>query len=214
MLLDFNFNGYKFFNDSNISFNADARISRLMSNSQYLDGKNVLKTIAIYGANNSGKTNIVTLFSLLKDILKGSDSFYLNCPIFSDPEITTISITFNNNKGQWYNYVFAYNNTTRQFEKEELYNIFYYKGGNYLKKAIFIKDTKNKILQTHGDDKSDYLSVIPSRLPFLYSVQLESGVFSSLKEYLDEFRELADSIEIVNMYNIPYDNILQSMTRT
>ena len=60
MILELDFNGYKFFEDgSKISFSPDERTKKLLSNAVEIDNKNVLKAISLYGPNNSGKTNIM-----------------------------------------------------------------------------------------------------------------------------------------------------------
>ena len=78
MILNIEFDGYKFFDNSSISFTADARTKKLLSNSTELDGKNVLKAVGLYGSNNSGKTNIVKLMSLIKKVLIGADNILFN----------------------------------------------------------------------------------------------------------------------------------------
>ena len=98
MILNIEFDGYKFFDNSSISFTADARTKKLLSNSTELDGKNVLKAVGLYGSNNSGKTNIVKLMSLIKKVLIGADNILFNNLVFKDSIETSISITFNNLK--------------------------------------------------------------------------------------------------------------------
>lgn len=212
MILEIKFNGYRFFNDSSLSFVCDARIKKMLSNSVDVDGKNVLKSVGIYGPNNSGKTNIVKLFKILKDIFMGKDKILFNNPIFDDPNQTNISIVFNNLDDMgWLKYEFVYDNTKQQFESEKLSSLTFYASGNFLEKVIYEKNNKNKILKVFDEDKSLFLSIIPSRMPFLYSVELNSNDFSSLNAYLDEIQKLGESIEIVKMYDIPFENTIETM---
>ncbi len=212
MILNIEFNGYKFFENSNISFVADARTKKLLSNATELDGKNVLKAVGLYGSNNSGKTNIVKLMSLIKSVLSGDEKVLFNNSVFNDPKITNISIIYNNMNGKgWFKYEFVFNNETHQYESEKLTSLSYYESGNTFKKVIFEKDNDAKILRIFDEDKSIFLPIIPSRLPFLYSVELNSGAFEGLNEHLTEFKKLADSIQIVKMYDIPFENTLEAM---
>jgi len=212
MILNIEFNGYKFFENSNISFVADARTKKLLCNSTEIDGKNVLKAVGLYGSNNSGKTNIVKLMSLLKNVLSGNDKIYFNNSIFGDPVMTNISIIYNNmNEKGWFKYEFVFNNEKLQYESEKLTNLSYYESGNTLQKVIFEKNNDAKILKVFDEDQSIFLPIIPSRLPFLYSVELNSGIFEVLKEYLTEFKKLAESIQIIKMYDIPFENTLETM---
>lgn len=212
MILSIEFNGYRFFDNSILSFVADARIKKLMSNSVEVDGKNILKTVGLYGSNNSGKTNIVKLIHLIKKVLEGKEKIVFNNSIFGDSEDTRIAIIFNNlDDIGWLKYEFSYNNVKMQYEYECLSVLTYYDSGKLLPKVIFEKDNKNKRLNVFGEDKSDYLSIIPSRLPFLYSIELESGVFAELYDFLIEIQKVANSIQIIKMYDIPFENTIDTM---
>lgn len=211
MLISLEFNGYRFFDSSKISFCADARIKRLMANSELIDGRNVLKTVGIYGANNSGKTNVYFLFFLLKQVLLGKEVL-INNPIFDDAPKTEISAVFNNINGNgWYKYTFVYDNNNKSYKYECLSSITFYEGGSSFSKILFEKDNLNKRLFVLGKDHSQLLSIIPSKLPFLYSIEIDSGEFSQLKQYLNEFVCFANSIETIQMFNIPINNTLDTM---
>ena len=205
MILEIKINGFRFFeNDTVLSFSADARTKRLLSNATFIDEKYVNKCIGIYGSNNSGKSNLIKLFSSLKAILSGSESFVLNRAIFNDQRLTTISIIYNNldEKG-WLKYIFTYDNVEKRFIYEKLSGLTYYPNGKPFEKILFEKDFQNKIFEVFGSSKTDYLGIIRGNLPLFYVVELESGIFSTLKEYKESFEQLANSVEIVNMYNIP-----------
>ena len=135
MIFNIEFNGYRFFDNSILSFVADARTKKLMSNSVEIDGKNILKTVGIYGPNNSGKTNIVKLMSLVKNVLLGKELIMFNNPIFNDPESIYFSIIFNNlDDLGWIKYEFTYNNAKLQYESEKLSSITYYQSGKFTQK--------------------------------------------------------------------------------
>lgn len=205
MILEIKFNDFRFFsNNCTLSASANSRTKWLLSNAQELDNRNVLKAIGIYGANNSGKSNLVSLFSLIKGVLLGKSAKHFNSPLFNDPRYAFFSIIFNNQNGRgWMKYEFMVDSKELSFVRERLSNVTYYVSGSPLEKNIFTRDIQNKTLSVFGNDNSKYMSVIPSRLPFLYSVELESGVFAPLKEYIQELKTLANSIEIIQMYNIP-----------
>ena len=205
MILEISINGFRFFkNETTLSFAADARTKRLLSNASFVDEKYVNKCIGIYGSNNSGKTNIIKLFSCIKTILSGSDTFVLNRVFFNDEPQTTVSIVYNNldNRG-WLRYIFTYDNVLKRFVYEKLSSLTFYPNGKPFEKVLFEKDFDNKIFEVFGSSKTEYLGIIRGNLPLFYVVELESGVFSTLKEYKDSFERLSNSIEIVNMYNIP-----------
>ena len=91
MILELTFNNYRLFKNANtLSFKADKRTRHLLSNSTPIDGVNVLKALAIYGSNNSGKTNIVSLFEMMKSILASDNNIVCNLEKLLFPSFLTI----------------------------------------------------------------------------------------------------------------------------
>jgi AAA15 family ATPase/GTPase len=213
MILEIAFNDYRFFKGTNsLSFCADARTKKLLSNAQLIDEKNVLKAVGIYGPNNSGKSNIIALFQIFKTVLAGSADFESNRQLFGDSALASFSITYDNDDGKgWLRYDFCFDSSTRRFIKEKLTSIKYYSAGSPFSNVIFEKDNESKRFFVFGDDHSDVLSVIPSKLPILYSIELESGTFAPLSEYRDSLKALSDSIEIVKMFNIPVAKTIETL---
>lgn len=215
MIGEFEFNNYRFFKGrQTLSFGADQRTKKLLSNSTQVDGKRTLKCIGLYGQNNGGKTNIVALFSVLRDILKGQVKGAINNQSFHDERIVSLSVTFNNQDGKgWLKYSFSFDNSTLAFLAEELSEVTYYSNGAPFEKVIFEKDFESKRLTVFGQDASMYLDILPAQRPLLYSVETKSGYFATLAPYLESLVALADSIEIVPMYNIPLTKTLQVLKK-
>lgn len=213
MILEIAFKGYRFFNGLNtLSFLADARTKKLLSNASYLDGRNVLKTIGLYGTNNSGKSNIVDLFLLLKNVLAGKDEINFNNPLFGDEKRIELSIVFSRGEDKgWLKYEFTYDCLAHRYLKEQLSSLSFYESGNAMQNVILQKDAEEGKLEVMKEDVSEFLSFIPSTRPFLYSVELGSGRFGKLKPYLDALKSLANSIEIVRLYNIPIEKTVDAM---
>ena len=79
MILELKFNNYKMFKNENVlSFSADTRIKRLGSNYFNVLNRNVLKTISLYGQNNIGKSNVLTLLKLIKSLMLGVEHIVFN----------------------------------------------------------------------------------------------------------------------------------------
>ena len=205
MILDIAFNNYRLFKENNeLSFSADLRTKKLLSNAIAFEGKNVLKCIGLYGENNGGKTNIVTLFIILRDMLLGEVKGPINRSLFGDLPVTDISVIFDNGDGNgWLKYEFSFDSATLSFPKEKIVSISFYENGAPFYKTIFEKDVDKKVLSVFGEDKSSFLDVLPSSRPLLYSVKTDEGAFALLNGYLNSIKKLADSIEIISMYNIP-----------
>ncbi len=213
MIGEIRFNNYRFFSGENtFSFVADRRTKKLISNSVLVDNRPILKSLALYGNNNSGKTNIINLFKYLKMLLIGKENFAFNSTrIFKDSDVVTISITFNNcNDMGWIKYEFDYNCEKREFVKEKISNIYYYDTGNPRINEIFEFDRNAKILKVYDVDQSKYLDMYVGNKPFVYSVRVEEGEFQPLKAYKNAFEELGKSLVIIDLYNIPIEGTLQA----
>ena len=213
MILELDFNGYKFFEDgSKISFSPDERTKKLLSNAVEIDNKNVLKAISLYGPNNSGKTNIVRLFKYIKNLFGGASISEINNLEFGDQNVVDISITFNNNDGNgWFKYDFCFDNVGNKFVREKLSSVTFYKKGSPFYKLIFERNFIEKRFELMGEDESIVFQYISAKEPLLYSLELESGKYSILKPYIDVFKKFAASIEIVRMYNIQIQNTINAL---
>ena len=162
MIYEIKINDYRFFkNNTLLSFGADARTKRLLSNAAFVDGRYINKSIAIYGGNNSGKSNLISLFRMIKLVLSGKEGFVFNKMFFNDKQYTSISVTYNNldNNG-WLKYSFVFDNVNRKFKHEKLSSITYYPNGAPFEKTIFEKDSENKVFVVFGVDYSKFLDVI------------------------------------------------------
>ena len=123
MILEIKFNNYKMFKNENVlSFLADTRIKQLGSNYFNILNRNVLKSVSLYGQNNIGKSNLINLFSLIKNLMLGVENLSFNREIFGDTQETNISITYKTDVDQnRMQYSFIYDS----FKKEIInrYNI-------------------------------------------------------------------------------------------
>ena len=213
MISEIRFKNYRLFKEENtISLVADARTKTLLSNASEIDNRNILKAISIYGANNSGKTNIYSLFSLIKDVLSGKIDLEFNRSIFSDDPITEISITYDNLDGLgWIRYEFSYDSIKRKYIKEKMVTITYYQKGKPFEKVIFEKDSINQRYLIFGKEEDSVLPYLPSSLPFLYSIDVDSVKFSELKIWQESLKKLSDSFLLVSMYNFPLEHTLEAL---
>lgn len=209
MILELTFNNYRLFKNANtLSFKADKRTRHLLSNSTPIDGVNVLKALAIYGSNNSGKTNIVSLFEMMKSILASDNNIVCNCGIFGDTGETSFSVVFDNKDGKgWLRYEGSYDSETKTFPYEKLSSLRYYNTSTR-DKTIFERHLSEKRLTVLGEDRSSFLDVLPSDRPFLSTVEVNTGSFSNLKEWKDSLNRCADFIVPIRIYNIPISHTI------
>ena len=213
MILEVGFNNYKMFkNESIISFKADKRTKYLLTNTVEQNNVATLKALAIYGPNNSGKTKLITLFRIIKNVLKGNENFDCNNKLFGDEAETSIYIIYNNldNNG-WIKYEWTYDSEKKIFVREKLSTITYYSNGSPFENTIFEKSIFDKRLIVNGEDDSKYLSILPNNKPFLYTINIEEGTFSVLKEWKDSLAKCSDDIEIFTMIDVPIQKTIDAL---
>lgn len=210
MILEIKFNNYKMFKNENVlSFLADTRIKQLGSNYFNILNRNVLKSVSLYGQNNIGKSNLIYLFSLIKNLMLGVENLSFNREIFGDTQETNISITYKTDVDQnRMQYSFIYDSFKKEIIKEELNEIIFYETGNSTIRNIYNRDNVEEKLLILGTEHLDLLKILPSKKPFLYCVSLDNDTFSSLKTYLNSFVKFAESLEIIRLFNIPIDNTI------
>lgn len=210
MILEIKFNNYKMFKNENVlSFLADTRIKQLGSNYFNILNRNVLKSVSLYGQNNIGKSNLINLFSLIKNLMLGVENLSFNREIFGDTQETNISITYKTDVDQnRMQYSFIYDSFKQEIVKEELNEIIFYETGNSTIRNIYNRDYVEEKLLILGTEHLDLLKILPSKKPFLYCVSLDNDTFSSLKTYLNSFVKFAESLEIIRLFNIPIDNTI------
>lgn len=210
MILEIKFNNYKMFKNENVlSFLADTRIKQLGSNYFNILNRNVLKSVSLYGQNNIGKSNLINLFSLIKNLMLGVENLSFNREIFGDTQETNISITYKTDVDQnRMQYSFIYDSFKKEIIKEELNEIIFYETGNSTIRNIYNRDNVEEKLLILGTEHLDLLKILPSKKPFLYCVSLDNDTFSSLKTYLNSFVKFAESLEIIHLFNIPIDNTI------
>lgn len=126
MLLSFSVGNYRsVYTPQTLSMVADTTLTDLEDNVYNTGGYHVLKSAILYGANSSGKSNILKAFGVMKAIVRSSSKLDPDEPISpyepfalkvtSEVEPTSLEIEFVA-QGQRYRYGFAY---TRQEILEE-----------------------------------------------------------------------------------------------
>ena len=179
MISEVEFNNFRLFKtESVLSYKADKRTQYLLSNAIDVDNISILKALALYGSNNSGKTNIVALFQVIKAILDCNTNFICNRKLFKDEALTDISITFNNLDGLgWLKYEVTYDSEYKLFPFEKLSVIKYYKTGSQSFKTIFERKQSENMLSVFDEDFSQFFDILPFDKPFLSTIDVNGKTF-------------------------------------
>lgn len=193
-----------------LSLIADMRIKKFKSNVFDINNFNVLKSVCVYGPNNSGKTCIIRAINSIAKVLL---SIVAEVPpnIFTNSNICSFGISFAEN-GKVYSYDFKYdstivNNYKKGFIYECLKELSLDKYGNQQEKEIFIRDTVNDKYRFYNDENlSKILSSVSSDNILIYTIN--SAKYPKLEEYKSILRNFASKITIVNSNNIPIEKTI------
>jgi len=169
MLIRFNFKNFKSFKNENCLDMEATSLKEHEYNIAKTENGDYLKVSAIYGANASGKTNVLQAFSYMKKRILVSDDSKVNTPldeenVFSfminnEPISLEVEILAKNNKIYKYGFDILKDKIISEwlYEKRinKFYDIFERNGDN-----IKVKDNKNKLIGLANiDERSLFLNV-------------------------------------------------------
>lgn len=207
------FKSYRMFEgESVLSAYADCRSKRLLSNAAEHDGRTVLKSLAVYGTNNSGKTSLIDLFAIVKSIFDDQwASLRFGESVFGDAMDTEIEVEFNNNDGLgWIRYGFVYSRS-HGFVKENLAHAHYYESGKVRLETVLSIDRGHDEFALFGKDARETLSIVSASRPLLFMISPAFPQYSRLKAYIDCFHRFADSLLIVRMYDVRMEGTIEAL---
>lgn len=209
MITSLKFNNCFAFNNSiEMNLRADMRTKKFMSNVININDKlNVLKSAVIYGPNNTGKTSFIECVDALKDTLENK-KISLDYNIFNENNyICEESVSFINGNTE-YLYEFKYNCKDKEYVYEKMSELNRDSYNNEIENVYFIKDTINEKYECKHDEKLEEMLNITSNTNILmYTLQVEK--FDLLQNIKNILLELAKSIEIVSMNDIPNEKTIE-----
>lgn len=202
MITGFKFNNcFAFDKEVEMNLRADMRTKRFFSNvSNINESLNVLKSIAIYGPNNTGKTSFINCVRAIKNTIQDK-VIALNANIFTGSKLCYEAMSFIY-KDEEYNYEYKYDCEKRLYVYEKMSSISRDVHGNESEHLIFLKDTINEKYECPLDlNLQSVLNIASTNNILIYTVQIEK--FEILQRIKEILTSIADSIEIVDMNNIP-----------
>lgn len=155
--------------------------------------ENTLKSVMIFGPNNTGKTQFIRGVETIKNIILNKENYFLTFNIFSKKNIIKMGISFHLNKKN-YKYEFAI-----KYNKEVVYEKFS-EIINNTEKVIIMKDSIKKIYQC---DDSNLKKALPNTSPnniVIYTLNTDN--FPTLKMMKETLLRLANRIEVIDMNRI------------
>ena len=208
MITRFKFNNCFAFNKPvEMTLRADMRTKKFSSNVINVnDNLNILKSIAIYGPNNTGKTSFIKCINAFKRTLENKP-IRLSANIFTGNSISTEAVSFIYNEKE-YNYEYKFDCDKHSYVYEKMVEIVRDKNSNETEKLIFLKDTLNEKYKCPEDQKlQEVLNIASTNNILIYTVQTEK--FDTLNKIKEILINLAKSIVIVTMNNIPNEKTIE-----
>ncbi len=208
MITSFKFeNCFAFDNQVEMILKADMRTKKFSSNiSNVKDNLNVLKSVVIYGPNNTGKTSFINCVRAMRDTLLNKE-IRLDGNIFTGNSICYESISFIYDKKE-YHYEYKFDCRTHSYIYEKMAQILRDEYKNESEKIFFEKDTINDKYECPSDPiLQNFLNITSTNNIIIYTVQVEK--FKILKEIKEILISVANSIEIIDMNSIPISKTIQ-----
>lgn len=197
-------------NEVELSLKADMRIKKFSDNVYSNNKFNVLKSLCIYGANNSGKTCMIRAINSIKNVLLGLVA-EVPVNIFTNDTVCYLGISFiENNRAFAYDFKYdslVENNYKRGFRYECLKELFIDKYGNSSEKELFTRDVDKNIYFAEDKELSNVLGLVSSDNIFIYTIN--TNKYPVVEEYKKVLREFAVKIDILDMNNIPLGKTIQ-----
>lgn len=184
MLIRFCFQNFKSFKNENCLDMEATSLKEHEYNVVKLDSGEYLKVSAIYGANASGKTNVLQAFDYMKKRILVSDDSKKNSPIDeeniysfminNDPIALEVEILAKNNKIYKYGFELVKDNIISEWLYEKRVNKFY---------SIFERENNN--IKMMKDNKLSKLANIDERTLFL-------NIYSKIDKDNEDFNNVYD----------------------
>lgn len=196
MLLKFTIENFEVFQEPvELSMEANLHTRKFLSNVVPNDQGNALKTLAIYGPNNTGKTCAIEAITAYRDVLLNRH-FRYSANVFSDSKVVQLGAEFLS-EGTRFAYSFAYDAEAEEFKKEHFGRIEIDTYGNRRETVYFERDIQGK--KWYSDDKelSEVIKLSSKDTILIYS--FETSGFPLLDEAKRVLRRFAESIVVLSM---------------
>lgn len=189
------------------SMEADMRNKRFASNVHKENNFNVLKAAGIYGQNNAGKTCLIKCIRSIKQILLNKSSGLIS-NIFTDNKVCELGVTFLF-QGKKYEYDFMYNTAKEEYIYEEFSEILKDQYGNEKKICWLKKDTIKEEYICLDEELQMMIPVVSKNNLLCYLI--DTSKFEHLEKMKHIIIEFANTIDIINMNNIPMQHTIELM---
>ena len=189
------------------SAKADMRNKKFVSNVYSKNYFNILKTVGIYGPNNTGKTCLVKCIRSARNILLNRKPKLME-NIFQESSICEIGISFLED-GREFSYDFSYDTEKEEYPYERFSEISKDQYGNEKETVWLLKDSIHADYQYEDAELLKLISIVSQSNLLLYLVDVTK--FEKLAEMKRIVTAFASRIDIIDMNNIPLKRTIELM---
>lgn len=207
MLINFSVENFEVFNtEVELNLESDMRTKKFLSNvySNQNAATNVVKSLAIYGPNNTGKSCFIHAISAFKAILL-NESIKMKANLFTESDLIKLGCSFLWNDTK-YSYKFSYKASTKEFIEEEFSKYSFDEYKNSKKLILFYRNTETKAYESVDPELSDIIKLASKDSILIYA--FDSSTISVLNEAKIALTGIANSIAVISMHKLqPYKTI-------
>ncbi len=198
MICKFSVENYKAFSEKvQLDFFADRNIKRLDYNFIESHEKSILKTAGFYGPNNTGKTCILSAPADLRALMLNEPHENFANVFAGKGDVTSFEVEYLIN-GRFYIYAVSFNNRTRTYERESLFQK-YLEDGSTRKERIFERSPSHLTWKglAPGLEKAGISRLFSFSFPFL--LILSDPRYPDIEMAAKDYRSFAQSIAFIRM---------------
>lgn len=208
MLIDLKVkNCYAFNDEVKLSLKADMRTKKFTSNIINLSNHNLLKSVGIYGSNNTGKTCLISIFAAFKNILLNK-KHNLKANIFNNTSICEIAATFIEDD-HTYNYQLKYNSDKFEYIYERFEEIIYDEHKNAKEQMFFLRDTEKDEYLTLNDNQEFLQAINYASKDNILIYSLNVDKISLLKEIKNTLTNFANRLQVISMEHLDMNKTIK-----
>jgi len=210
MFLEFRIQNFEVFNKSiELSFEADFRTKKFLANSFLCSQGNALKSMVVYGPNNTGKTCLIEAIAAYRDVLLNR-RFHYDSNIFEDSSIVELGADFLHDDVR-YRYNFSFDTEKEIFVKEMFSKIEVDSYGNKKEIIFFNRDIVRKEYYSEDKDLERIIKLSSKDSILIYA--LDTAELPLLNEAKCVLKHLGESIVIVSMETLGPLKTIEALKR-
>ena len=196
MLLKFTIENFEVFNKPvELSLEANMHTRKLLSNVVQTSQGNVLKSLTIYGPNNTGKTCTIEAIAAYQDVLLNKP-FRYTANVFSGSHIVKLGAEFLCEETRYF-YAFSYDTASAEFLTELFSRVEFDSYGNRKMVEYFERDVAKKLFSSQDKKLEEIIKLSSKDSILIYS--FDTTNFPLLDEAKRVLRKFAENIVILSM---------------